>query len=244
MSSLASSVMNNLLFVLQFLGLVFLIFLAAYIVEKKISVAHSYRERILSTKTIALIGVFGAVSAVLMLLEVPVPFAPPFYKIDLSEVPALILAFGCGPVAGVMCEFLKILIKILIKGSSTAFVGELANFAVGCTMILPAGFIYYFRKTRYTALIGCIVGVLMMTCFGSAFNAVYLLPKFSELFGMPMDAIIGMGNKLNPNITSVSTMAIYAVAPLNLLKGSIDTIITHLLYKHLSPLLKDRSKTV
>ena len=242
MNDLGSKVADNMLFVAEFAGLVFVIFLIAYLVEKRIHLKNHDTERILSTRKIALVGLFAAVSAVLMVLEVPVPFAPPFYKIDLSELPILIITFAFGPVAGVMTEFIKILLKLIMKSTSTAFVGELANFSVGCTLILPAGIIYLSRKTKKMALIACVTGTLGMTLFGSAFNAVYLLPKFAQLFGMPLEAIVGMGTKINPSITSVETMALFAVAPLNLLKGSIDTVLTILLYKRLSPILKSSGR--
>lgn len=242
MNDLGSKVADNMLFVAEFAGLVFVIFLIAYLVEKRIHLKNHDTERILSTRKIALVGLFAAVSAVLMVLEIPVPFAPPFYKIDLSELPILIITFAFGPVAGVMTEFIKILLKLIMKSTSTAFVGELANFSVGCTLILPAGIIYLSRKTKRMALIACIAGTLCMTLFGSAFNAVYLLPKFAQLFGMPLEAIVGMGTKINPSITSVETMALFAVAPLNLLKGTIDTVLTMLLYKRLSPILKSSAR--
>ena len=242
MNDLGSKVADNMLFVAEFAGLVFVIFLIAYLVEKRIHLKNHDTERILSTRKIALVGLFAAVSAVLMVLEVPVPFAPPFYKIDLSELPILIITFAFGPVAGVMTEFIKILLKLIMKSTSTAFVGELANFSVGCTLILPAGIIYLSRKTKRMALIACVAGTLCMTLFGSAFNAVYLLPKFAQLFGMPLEAIVGMGTKINPSITSVETMALFAVAPLNLLKGTIDTVLTILLYKRLSPILKNTGR--
>ncbi len=238
MNGLGGKVAENFVFVLEFAAVVFCIFLIAYIVEKRVYLRNHYGERILSTRKLALVGLFSAISAVLMLFEIPVPFAPPFYKIDLSELPILIIGFAYGPVAGVMTEFIKILLKLVMKSTSTAFVGELANFTVGCSMVLPASIIYLERKSRKTAVLGLVAGVLVMTIVGSAFNAVYLLPKFAELFGMPLDAIIGMGTKINPKITSVGSMALFAVAPLNLLKGSIDALLTMLLYKRLSPFLK------
>lgn len=238
MNGLGGKVAENLVFVMQFAAVVFFIFLIAYAVEKRVYLRNHYGERILSTRKLSLIGLFAAVSAVLMLFEVPVPFAPPFYKIDLSELPILIIAFAYGPVAGVMTEFIKILLKLVLKSTSTAFVGELANFTVGCSMVLPASIIYLEKKTRTMAVNALIAGVLAMTVVGSAFNAVYLLPKFAELFGMPLEAIVGMGTKINPAITSVETMALFAVAPLNLLKGGIDSVLTMILYKRLSPYLK------
>lgn len=185
-----------------------------------------------------MIGVFSAISAILMLFEFPVPFAPPFYEIDFSELPALIGTFAYGPVAGVMIEFCKIVLKLLMKGTTTAFVGDLANFSIGCSFLLPASVIYLLKKTRKNAVIGCIAGTLIMTVVGTAFNAVYLLPKFAQMYGMPLDAIIGMGTSINPAITGVTSFVVLAVAPLNLLKGTTVSVVTLLVYKKLSPVLK------
>jgi riboflavin transporter FmnP len=186
-----------------------------------------------------MIGVFAAIAMILHLFDFPVPFAPSFYKLDFSEIPALIGAFAFGPVAGVMIEFCKVLLKLLVKGTTTAFVGDLANFVVGCSFILPASIIYFFKKTKASAIIASIVGTLTMTVFGTTFNAIYLLPAFSKLYGMPLDAIIGMGTAINSSINSVTTLVVFAVAPLNLIKGGSVSLVTILVYKKLSPILKE-----
>lgn len=229
---------ENTVFVLEFLAVVFVLFALAYVVEKLEKKKNGDTERILSTRKVAVVGMFSAISAVLMLFEIPVGFAPDFYKLDFSELPALIGAFAYGPVAGVMIEFIKILLKLLMKSTSTAFVGELANFAVGCSFLLPASILYLARKNKKNAVFGCVTGTLVMTVFGTAFNAVYLLPKFAELYGMPLDAIIGMGTAINGKINSVVTLVVFCVAPLNLLKGGLVSVITLLIYKKLSPILK------
>ena len=238
MNSLFMSLKENVLFVLEFLGCVVAVFLIAYLIEKYLHRKNNDTERILSTRKVAMIGMFSAISAILMILEIPVFFAPGFYKFDFSELPALIGAFAFGPVAGVMIEFVKIIIKLLFKGTSTAFVGELANFIVGCSLLLPASVIYLFRKNKKTAIAACIVGTLCMTVVGTLFNAVYLLPKFAQMFGMPMEAIIEMGTAINPHITSVTSLVMMAVAPLNILKGGAVSLITILIYKKLSGILK------
>ena len=138
--------------------------------------------------------------------------------------------------AGVVSEFLKILLKLMIKGTSTAFVGDFANFFVGCALVLPASIIYHAKKTRKMAIIGLITGTAVMTIFGSFFNAVYMLPKFSQLFGLPMDVIIGMGTAVNGAINSVSTLVLFAVVPFNLLKGVLVSFLTLLLYKRVEKL--------
>lgn len=223
---------------LVFLGVSLLVIVAVSIIaavsEKLIGFKQDERTR---TRRIAFIGIFSAIAAVLMYLEIPLWFAPPFYEIDFSEVPVLICAFAYGPVAGVIAEFLKIVLKLFLKGTSTAFVGDLANFIIGCTMILPTSIIYHIKKTRKTALAGMAAGTAFMTVFGSVFNAVYLLPTFAALYGMPMEAIISMGTAVNAGITSVTTLVLFAVVPFNLLKGTLVSGITFLLYKKISPVI-------
>ena len=156
----------------------------------------------------------------------------------------LFFSFYLGPVAGVLAELLKNLIKLLLKGTSTAFVGEFANFAVSCALVLPASILYHIRKTKKSALVGLATGTVMMTVFGSAFNAIYLLPKFAALYGMPLDAIVAMGSEINGAIHSVSTLVLYAVAPLNLLKGVVVSAMTFLLYKRIERVLFRKKKPV
>ena len=194
-----------------------------------------------STRYPVFVAMFSTLAGVLMLWEIPLFFAPSFYEMDLSEIPVLMCSFYLGPVSGVVCELLKVIIKLLIKGTSTAFVGDLANFIVGCSFILPASIIYHFKKSKKTALIGMSGGTLFMTTFGSLFNAVYLLPEFSKLYGIPLDAIVGMGTAVNSSINSVSTLVLFAVVPFNLLKGIVVSAVTFLLYKRLEPLLFRRN---
>ena len=137
-NGLWTSVKDNVVFVLVSVGIAAALMLIAYTAEKAIKKRNHDTERVLSTRKIAMIGVFSAIAAVLMLFEFPLPFAPSFYELDFSEIPALVGTFAFGPVAGVMIEFVKILLKLLMKGTSTAFVGDLANFVVGCSFILPS----------------------------------------------------------------------------------------------------------
>ena len=176
-------------------------------------------------------------AAVLMLLEIPLFFAPGFYKLDLSELPVMICTFYLGPVAGVVAEFIKVFLKLLLKGTSTAFVGDFANFAVGCTFVLPASVIYHAKPSKASALIGMLAGTLIMTVFGSSFNALYLIPKFAQLFHTELEKIVAMGTDVNSRIDSVYTLVLYAVVPFNLLKGVLVSCLTFLLYKRISPLM-------
>ena len=230
MSKLWNDAKGNVTFVFVCIITFIAVVLLAKILEK---LTMKNGRRAAGARYIAFVAMFSAIGGVLMLLEIPLFFAPSFYKMDLSELPVLLCSFYLGPVAGITAEFLKVFIKLLLKGTSTAFVGDYANFVVGCCYILPASAIYHAHKTKRNAVIGMAVGTLVMAVFGSIFNALYLIPKFAELFGMPIDVIVRMGTAVNSRIVSVPTLALYAVVPFNLLKGICDGILTFLLYKRL-----------
>jgi len=217
------------------------LFLLAWLFERMLV---KNRKKFSDTHYIAYTAIFSTMAAVLMLLEIPLFFAPGFYKLDLSELPVMICTFYLGPVAGVVSEFIKVFLKLIFKGTSTAFVGDFANFAVGCAFVLPASMIYHAKPGKKTALLGLTAGTLFMTVFGSAFNALYLIPKFAQLFHMELDSIVAMGTEVNRHITSVNTLVLFAVAPFNLIKGVAVSLLTFLLYKRISPLMHmgDRRK--
>ena len=192
----------------------------------------------LGTREIVTIGMLGAIAVILMLFEIPLPFAPPFYEIDFSEVPVLVGCFALGPVAGVLIEFVKILLNLIINGSATAGVGELANFCIGCSFCIPTGIIYQRRKTKKGAMIGLISGTLIMTFLGCFINAYIMLPTYAKAFKIPIEGLIEMGTKVNASITNLFTFVMFAVVPFNLLKGVLVSIIVILIYKKISPIIK------
>ena len=240
MNGFFKSVAENALFAAEFLLIIVAIFLVALVLEKLAGKKNRTNERTFSTRKMAVTGMFSAIALILFLFEFPLPFAPSFYELDFSELPALVGAFAFGPVTGVVIEIVKILLKLLIKGTSTAFVGDLANFVIGCSFILPASAIYHFHKNKKNAIAGCIIGTIILTLFGTAFNAFYLLPAFSRLYGMPLDSILAMGSAVNPLMTEGSIVSFVAccVAPMNLIKGGSVSLITMLIYKPLSPIIK------
>ena len=191
-------------------------------------------------RMMAQMGMLSAIAVVLMLFEIPLPVAPSFYEIDFSEVPVLIGCFTMGPLAGAIIELLKILLNFAINGTATAGVGEVANFLIGCAFVIPAAVIYKKKRTRTGAIIGMVTGTLFMTFIGCFLNAFVLLPTYAKAFGMPIDALVGMGTAVNSHITSLTTFVIFAVAPFNLLKGFLVSLIVFLIYKKISPILKAR----
>ena len=240
MKTLFASISENVQFVLLCLAVTAAVVLLAWGGEKLVM---KKRHRLNTAHTITTIGMLAAISGVLMVIELPLFFAPPFYKLDFSELPVMVCAFYMGPVAGVTCEFLKIVLKLLIKGTSTAFVGDLANFLVGCSFVLPAAICYQATLSKKGAVWSLALGTAVMSVFGSLFNAWYLIPKFSELFGMPLDAIIAMGTAVNASITSLSTLVLFAVVPFNIVKGVLVSILTMLLYKRVEKVFFRRKKS-
>ena len=193
--------------------------------------------KLMTTKNMAKMGILGAVAGLLMLLEIPLPFAPSFYEIDLSEVSVLLGAFAMGPVAGIIIEAIKILINLVITGTTTAGVGELTNFIVRCCLAVPAGIIYKKNKNIKNALIGMLVGIICMTVVGAILNYYMLIPFYAKAYGLPIETIIAMGTKVNPKINTLWDLILLANVPFNIIKGVLSSLLTFLLYKRLSPIL-------
>ena len=198
---------------------------------------EQHKTKLMTTRNMAKMGILGAVAGVLMLLEIPLPFAPAFYEIDLSEVAVFLGTFAMGPVAGIIIEAVKILVNLVITGTATAGVGEFANFLIGCCLVVPAGIIYKRKKNIKNAIIGMLVGIVSMTVAGALLNYFLLIPTYAKAFGMPVEAIVEMGTKINPNIKSLWDLILLANVPFNLLKGVLSGFITFLIYKRLSPIL-------
>lgn len=192
----------------------------------------------MKVRNVVQIGMLSAIAIILMQFEVPLPFAPPFYKIDFSEIPVLVGCFVMGPLAGAVVELNKVILNMVISGTTTGGVGDIANFLIGCAMCVPAGMIYKKYHTKKSALVGMTVGTIFMTAIGCLLNAYVLLPVYAKVFELPMDALIEMGTAVNPSITGVSTFVILAVAPFNLLKGVLVSLIVFLTYKKISPIFK------
>lgn len=240
MNSLWQTIAENVGFVLVCIALVAALSVGAHLVEKKLP----QLRRVSPARRVSIIGICAALAAVLHMMDFPLLFlAPEFYKLDFSELPVLLAGFFLGPSATVAVEGVKILLKLLLKGTTTAFVGDLANFVVGCSFVLPATIWYHLNKSKHSALVGLILGTVSMAVLGTAFNAVYLLPKFAQLYGIPLDVIIGMGTAIHGGVQGVTSFVVMCVAPLNVVKGAMVSVLTMLLYKRVAhPLFDLNSK--
>jgi len=195
------------------------------------------KKNYLNTKTMAQIAILSAISFLVMLLEIPVPFAPAFYKIDFSEVIVLVAAFSIGPLAGILIEGFKILLNLLFTGTTTMFVGELANFLIGASFILVSVMIYQRGKNLKFAMLGLVSGTLVMSIVGTMANYYILLPFYIKIMNFPQNAIIDLAKMANPAIDSLFKLCLLAVFPFNLLKGILDSIFVVLLYNRMSKIL-------
>ena len=189
------------------------------------------------TSFIAKVAILGAIAFILMFFDFPLPFFPSFYKFDFSEVAVLVGGFALGWKAAISIEAVKILLSILFKGTSTAYVGELASFLTGLALTLPPVILYQKNKTRKDAVRGLAVGIVVFMGVGLLLNYFVLLPSYSYFFHLPMDALIGMGSAIIPFIKDRLTFVLFATTPFNLLKGFVVSLVTIALYKHISPLL-------
>ncbi|MDO4170398.1 MAG: ECF transporter S component [Lachnospiraceae bacterium] len=196
-------------------------------------------KRRVNTRTIAMTGMLGALATILMFLEFPLPMIiPAFIKFDFSELPALLAAFSMGPLSGVFVCLIKNLINLL--HTQTGGVGELSNFILGVCFVLPAGLIYKHKKTRKNALIGAILGAVLMSVISVFSNYYIVYPVYSNF--MPMEAIIGAYQAINHNVKNLWDALIWFNMPFTFIKGLCSVLITFLIYKHVSPILKGTNR--
>lgn len=183
-------------------------------------------------------AMLAALAAVVMLFKVSLPFVPPFYELDLSEVIIMLTGFALGPVAAIITEALKIVLNLLMDGSSTAGVGEFANFIMGLAFVLPAILYYHKHKTRSAAAKGMAFGVISLCVVACILNYFVLLPVYAYFFKMDIAALVAMGSEINPAINNLFTFIVIGVLPFNIIKGTITSIVVYFTYKKVSPILK------
>lgn len=189
----------------------------------------------LKTRIIVKTAILVVIAFILRLIEFPVPLFPPFLKIDLSDIPAVLGSFALGPFAGVAIELLKNVLVYVFGLTTTGGVGELANFVIGSAWILPAALIYRSHKSKKTAVYGMLLGTIAMVIAGALMNYYIMIPLYAKF--MPIEQIIQMSAAVIPSITDVKTLILYGIVPFNIFKGLILTLLTVLIYKRLSPIL-------
>ena len=187
-----------------------------------------------NARAIAMTGMLSAIAFILMYLQFNVPLMPSFIAMDLSELPALIGSFAMGPVSGAVICLVKNLLHLM--RTSTGGVGELSNFILGASFVITAGIIYKKKKTKRGAMIGSLIGAIVMAVFSVFSNYFLVYPVYTNF--MPMEAIIAAYQALNPHVDSLLDCLIVFNMPFTFIKGMISVVITLLVYKRLSPIIK------
>lgn len=195
------------------------------------------KKRILTTNNMTKIAVFGSLAGVLMLFKFPLPIAPAFMTVDLSDVATLVSGFVLGPLSGVITVIIKNLINLIIQGTQTFYIGELSNTIVGSIFVYTAAKIYYRKKTKKTAIIGLILGVFSMTALATASNFFIIFPLYARVMGVELSAFVSM---MPPNnyVNSFLELILFAVIPFNIIKGMLNALVTVLIYKQISRIVK------
>ncbi len=197
--------------------------------------SNTPKSKTFSTLNLTRMAILVAIASILFVIEIPIVA---FYKLDLSNIPVLLGAFSMGTVPGVIILALKSVIGLL--HSSSAGVGELADFLMGAALVIPASLMYQRNKTKKTALIGLAVGTVCMVAVSVFVNKWIMLPFYMGAFHMDMDSIIKYANVAG--VDSEWKLLLLITAPFNLLKGFVLSVVTGLIYKPLSPLLKGKTK--
>ena len=187
----------------------------------------------LTTQALCFIGLFGALSTVLMMFKMPLFFAPAFMKLDLAELPAILGSFMFGPMTGVCIVFVKLLLNLLINGTDSMYVGELSNLLLSSCYVLCASMIYSRRKTKKRAAIALVISVIITSIVAVISNTFFIFPAYAVVYGLEMDTLVKMAGAVNPLVHDTFTMMLWSVFPFNLVKMGLVSLITFIVYKKL-----------
>ncbi|MEF9933837.1 ECF transporter S component [Clostridium sp.] len=190
--------------------------------------------------TLIKISILSAIAFIIMMLDFPLPIFPAFLQIDLSDIPAIIGGFAIGPLAGVAIELIKNLIHLLT--SSTAGIGEMANFIVGAVFVYVASVIYRKSKSIKSATIGVAAGTIVMSLVACIFNYYVLIPLYESALGIPISGVIEMASQVTSLITNLETVILYSILPFNLLKGVVVSAVVLLIYKKVEPIVAPKCR--
>ena len=192
----------------------------------------------LSVRDLALCGVLGGMSTILMYIRFPLPFLPPFMSFDMAGVIEIIGGFVMGPLAAFAIIMVKVVLLLITQGSMSAGTGEIQNILLSSAYVIPAVIIYMRHKTKKRAVIGMAVGTVCCAILAVFTNMYLIIPFYVSFFGMTMGDIIKMCQSVNPYIKGPWGLVLMGVIPFNLVKNGILSVITYLTYKKISVHLK------
>lgn len=190
-------------------------------------------------KKMAVVAIFGSLAFVLMFFSFSIPILSPFAEIDFSAVLELMGGFLLGPVGGIEIIVLKLVLKLLFKGTSSMFTGEIQNLILEIAFVVPASLFYKKYMTKKGAVLGLVIGGVISIITAIFTNIFIILPFYMELYGMDWNAIISMFSNINPLINSIPTIIIFSIVPFNIISRVLTSLITFVLYKRVSKLVKE-----
>lgn len=191
----------------------------------------------LKTRDLTVIAMLGAICCVLLHVDFPLPFLPPFMNFDLCGLVELIGGFAMGPLQAFFIIVVKILLKLGTEGTGSAFTGELQNLLLSCAYVLPPVILYHRNKTKRTAITGMVTGTLVCSVVAAFTNLFLIIPFYMALMGQEMSYFVEMCTEANPLVQNAATLAIFGIVPFNLIKCGINSLGAMVLYKRLSPIL-------
>ena len=199
-----------------------------------------------SIKRIAFLAIFSAIASLLYCyVKFPLPIFPSFLDVNFSMIPIIIAVFMLGPVDGVIIVIVRFIMKLLLVGTGTQYVGEIADVILGVVTALSCGLFYRFYKGKYKSILSFTIVVVTWVIASILINAFINIPIYVELFfkgnwdvliGICKDAfnLITFGN--TPEITRENFILWYvilAVIPFNLMLSLLVVGITALVHKRL-----------
>ena len=196
------------------------------------------KNQTVNVNKICFTAMFGALAGALMFIRFPLPFFPTFFDMDFAAVPEIIGAYMFGPIAGICIVFLKMIIKVIFSGTQSFGAGEIQNIILSLVYILPTSIIYKYNKSKDVAVITLAIDTVLVTIAAIFSNIYFIFPYFANMMGCSFDDLIAMCAAINPAIKNTFTLTAFAIAPFNLIKYGVSSILTILVYKRLSIALK------
>lgn len=185
------------------------------------------------TRILTFISVFSALSFIIMFFSINIPLFPHFLKLDISDVPALLLGLLLGPLPGILVVLGKNILHLFI--SSNMGIGELANFIIGSSLVGISAYFYYNKNVKF--ILSLILGILGMALTSIIVNLTIIIPLYDKVLGLPISKIISLTSQVNPLVNSLPKYLLLTIFPFNLLKGFVVSIITYIVYKKVRPIL-------
>ena len=202
------------------------------------------KRKNLATSNMVKIALLSAISFVLTLpmFRWQLPIFPGFLQLDMSDVPAIVGLVAMGPIPAIWIAALKNILDVAITGTSSAGIGPFANFILSASYVLSMGYVIHRLKGTKGMIIGLVVATLFTTVVSAIFNYTILIRAYAFVFGAEIDTFVAMATAINPRITNFESFIALSIAPFNILKFGLASIVFMLLYLAIGDYIKPSPK--